>query len=406
MTDVGLIPDDWDAVSLGELFDFKNGFNANKSRYGRGIKFVNVFEIINHRQLDETRIPGEVSVSAAEAKPFVVLQGDVLFNRTSETQEEVGLSAVYLGKNAVIFGGFVIRGRPKNDALALSYRPYGFSHPGVRRQIIAKGQGAVRANIGQVELASVVIPLPPPPEQQAIADVLSKAETLITSLETLVLKKRALKQGAVQQLLTGRKRLAGFEDEWCTTTVGQQFQVQLGKMLDAEKNKGVLKPFLGNRSVQWGRIDVNGLGQMKFRTDELEKYRLKKGDLLVCEGGEVGRAAIWEEQLGECYYQKALHRLRPLHGFNSYLMLCFLEFWASSKKLDNFVTQTSIAHLPKEKLEEIPLPLPSLLEQQAIASVLSDMDAEIKALEGRLFKARLLKQGMMQELLTGRTRLV
>jgi len=139
---------------------------------------------------------------------------------------------------------------------------------------------------------------------------------------------------------------------------------------------------------------------------DIECYRLRRGDLLVCEGGEVGRAATWEEPIEECYFQKALHRLRPIRGFNSRLMAALLRLWADRGLLSNYVTQTSIAHLPREKFIEIPLPVPSTAEQTAIATVLSDMDAELSALEARRDKTRDLKQAMLQELLIGRTRLV
>ncbi|MCI0419289.1 MAG: restriction endonuclease subunit S, partial [Acidobacteria bacterium] len=97
----------------------------------------------------------------------------------------------------------------------------------------------------------------------------------------------------------------------------------------------------------------------------------------MCEGGEIGRAAIWKEQIPECYYQKALHRLRSKHGYRADLLLWMLERWSATGLLVNFVTQTSIAHLPKEKFEKVPLPLPAKAEQESIAEVLSNADALI-----------------------------
>jgi type I restriction enzyme, S subunit len=104
---------------------------------------------------------------------------------------------------------------------------------------------------------------------------------------------------------------------WEVSTVGQEFDIQLGKMLDGEKNVGTHKPYLGNKAVQWNRIDVSELSTMAMSSTDLQRFRLARGDLLVCEGGEVGRAAIWDEPFPECYYQKALHRLRPRRGFDS-----------------------------------------------------------------------------------------
>jgi type I restriction enzyme S subunit len=193
---------------------------------------------------------------------------------------------------------------------------------------------------------------------------------------------------------------------WNVTTIGDEFSIQLGKMLDAEKNVGVPKPYLGNRAVQWGQIDLSDIGFIKLTSSDLQRFRLREGDLLVCEGGEIGRAAIWRQPIEECYYQKALHRLRPLHGYNVKLMLYVLQRFSSTGLLLNFVTQTSIAHLPKDKFATIPIPLPpTKAEQEAIAEALSDADALIESLEELIVKKRHLKQGAMQELLTGKRRL-
>jgi len=261
-------------------------------------------------------------------------------------------------------------------------------------------------SLNQGILGRVQIPYAPLPEQRAIAAALSDVDTPLNGLARLIAKKRDLKQAAVQQLLTGPTLLPGFHGEWEVSTVGAEFDVQLGKMLDAERNFGEPKPFIGNRAVQWDGIDVRDLQTDPMSRADIERYRLRRGDLLVCEGGEVGRAATWEEPIEECYFQKALHRLRPIRGFNSRLMAALLRLWANRGRLSSYVTQTSIAHLPREKFIEIPLPVPSTAEQTAIATVLSDMDAELSALEARREKTRDLKQAMLQELLIGRTRLV
>jgi type I restriction enzyme S subunit len=194
-------------------------------------------------------------------------------------------------------------------------------------------------------------------------------------------------------------------EEWDVSSVGREYEIKLGKMLDAEKNVGVPKPYLGNRAVQWDRIDISDLPTVPMSRSDLDRFRLQKGDLLVCEGGEVGRAAIWEAPLEECYYQKALHRLRPLRGFDSQLMAAFLRRWSDCGLLANYVTQTSIAHLPREKFMEVPIPVPPPSEQRAIATALSDVDGLLGGLERLIAKKHDLKQASMQELLTGQTRL-
>ena len=193
--------------------------------------------------------------------------------------------------------------------------------------------------------------------------------------------------------------------DWCVSTIGEEFRIQLGKMLDAANNTGVPKPYIGNRSVQWGRIDLDGIATVPMSMSDLQRFRLRRGDLLVCEGGEIGRAAIWNDLIPECYYQKAIHRLRPVKTYNVYLMMCLLQLWTSNGYLSNCVTQTSIAHLPKDKLEIVPLPVPPPTEQRAIAEALSDVDELLGALEALIAKKRAVKQAAMQQLLTGKTRL-
>ncbi|PTU00777.1 restriction endonuclease subunit S [Pseudomonas sp. HMWF031] len=194
-------------------------------------------------------------------------------------------------------------------------------------------------------------------------------------------------------------------EEWDISTVGTEFDIKLGKMLDSDKNVGLPKPYLGNKSVQWGEIDISDLPSVPMTRADIEKYRLRNGDLLVCEGGEVGRAALWNSPLEECYYQKALHRLRPLRGFDSRLMVALLRQWSDRGLLANYVTQTSIAHLPRETFMGVPMPVPPVPEQRAIATVLSDVDALLSTLERLIAKKRDLKQAAMQQLLTGQTRL-
>jgi type I restriction enzyme S subunit len=193
--------------------------------------------------------------------------------------------------------------------------------------------------------------------------------------------------------------------DWTVSTVGAEFHVELGKMLDQEKNVGAPKPFLGNRAVQWGKLVLDEVGEIRLAPQELARYRLRAGDLLVCEGGEVGRCAIWQDELHECYYQKALHRLRSKSGYMAELLAAVLYRYSITGGLQDYVTQTSIAHLPKDKFLTLPIPVPAAGEQQAIAKALADADTLIDTLEQLLSKQRQIKQGAMQELLTGQWRL-
>jgi type I restriction enzyme, S subunit len=198
---------EWEPATLGDLFEFRNGVNADKRAYGRGIQFINVLEVITKPHLRAADLPGRVSLPQPLIDAFQVHSGDVVFNRTSETQEEVALGAVYLDTVPVVFGGFVIRGRPSGDRIDAVYSGYALRASDVRQQIVAKGQGAIRANVGQPELRMVRVRLPGLAEQRAIATVLLDMDAEIAILETRRDKTQLLKQGMMQELLTGRTRL-------------------------------------------------------------------------------------------------------------------------------------------------------------------------------------------------------
>lgn len=417
-TEVGAIPEDWAVCPLGRLVSsVEYGSSAKSSSKGS-------MPVLRMGNLQAGMIDWNDLVytdDAREIAKYALCPGDVLFNRTN-TIDLVGKTSIYRGEQPAIFAGYLIRVKTKRDLLDSRFLNYTLNTELAKKYSLKVLSVAVgQANINGQKLRSYPIPLPPTTvEQSAIASALSDVDALLSGLDALIAKKRDIKQAAMQQLLTGKIRLPGFESnagfrqtdvgvipkDWEVSTVGRQFDVTLGKMLDAEKNIGELKPYIGNRNVRWGSVSVSELPLMRLTRADMEKFRLRNGDLLVCEGGDVGRAAIWDAPVEECYYQKALHRLRPLRGFNSRLMVGLLRLWSDRGTLANYVTQTSIAHLPREKFMEIPMPVPSSLEQTAIVEVLSDMDAELAALEARRDKTRLLKQGMMQELLTGKTRLV
>jgi type I restriction enzyme, S subunit len=385
---------DWKKTPLGKVVTLQRGYD------------------LPHRLRKPGRIPIITSSGIGDTHSHAIVAGPgVVTGRYGTIGEVFYIDRDFWPLNTTLY----VRDFHGNDPLFVSYllRTVDFqSHSG------KTGVPGVNRN----DLHEITVEVPrTKTEQEVIARALSDVDALIDALDNLIAKKHDLKQGVMQQLLTGKQRLSGFNGElgykqtevgripedWGVSTVGEEFSIQLGKMLDAEKNVGVPKPYLGNRAVQWGRIDLTDIADIRLTASDLQRYRLRDGDILVCEGGEVGRAAIWRQPIDECYYQKALHRLRPKRGYSVSLFVNVLQRLASNNLLLNFVTQTSIAHLPKDKFQTVPIPLPSTkAEQEAIANVLSDMDAEIAALERRRDKTRALKQGMMQELLTGKTRLV
>lgn len=182
---------------------------------------------------------------------------------------------------------------------------------------------------------------------------------------------------------SGVEWLGKVPEHWSVAALNYRYEVQLGKMLDEKRITGEhLAPYLRNIDVQWGRINVEDLPQMDFSGDDIERYGLRTGDLLVCEGGEVGRAAIWSGQLAECFYQKALHRLRARRSaadvprFQMYLL-------RAAADLGIFVAgegKSTIAHLTAEALRRYRFAYPSPEEQVAIVTFLDRETAKIDAL--------------------------
>ena len=190
--------------------------------------------------------------------------------------------------------------------------------------------------------------------------------------------------------------------EWPQESLGNLFTLQLGKMLNRKARETFPKfPYLGNKDVQWGRFNFSELREMHFDEEERTKFRLIPGDLLVCEGGEIGRTALWTDEF-DCYYQKAIHRLRvrtPVR-IEARFVLHFMRFAATNRLFTDLSSQSSIAHLTREKLALLKVPLPPLPEQRKIAAILSSLDDAIDKTQAVIEQVQVVKRGLMQELLT------
>lgn len=170
---------------------------------------------------------------------------------------------------------------------------------------------------------------------------------------------------------------------WSMAAVGYRYEVALGKMLDSKRITGNnLRPYLRNTDVQWGQVRIGDLPLMDFDEDDRVRYRVLSGDLLVCEGGEVGRAALWRGELEECYYQKALHRLRALDRSKDApeFMLWLMHAAAGGGCFAADEAKATIAHLPAEALRRVRLPFPPKAEQVQIASFLDQEAGKIDVL--------------------------
>jgi type I restriction enzyme S subunit len=192
-------------------------------------------------------------------------------------------------------------------------------------------------------------------------------------------------------------------ETWLVRRLGDVFETQLGKMLSQKAHGGDdPKPYLRNKNVQWGSIDTSDMLAMDFSDREKAKFQLRPGDLLVCEGGVPGRAAIWSGPIEECYYQKALHRLRPRNGtMVNQFMLHWLRFAFDLQNLYGVSGASStIAHLPEAQLKALLIPVPPLPEQRKIAMVLGLVQRAIEQQEQLIALTAELKKALLHKLFT------
>lgn len=165
---------------------------------------------------------------------------------------------------------------------------------------------------------------------------------------------------------------------WEKVKLGEVTESCLGKMLDQKKNKGSYKPYLANVNVRWGFFDLDNLQEMRFEDDEDEKYGIKYGDLIICEGGEPGRCAIWKEQIPNMKIQKALHRVR-VHDIMDFRFVYYWFLLAGKQgALKQYYTGATIMHMPGQKLREVLIDKPPLIVQQRIGAYLETFDSLIE----------------------------
>ena len=166
--------------------------------------------------------------------------------------------------------------------------------------------------------------------------------------------------------------------EWCRLNSIATFE--LGKTLDTAKNTGTYKPYLRSVNVRWNSVDLNDINCMKFEPDELTRYSIKKGDLLICEGGDVGRSCVWEKD-GEMYYQNALHRVRFYMNINPYFYMYIMMYYANSGKLQEICKGVTIKHLTRTTLLTLLFPLPPQNESLNIINKILEFDSLLQNLE-------------------------
>lgn len=281
-----------------------------------------------------------------------------------------------------------------------------YSYESIRALSNSGGQENLSGEI----IKRITIVMPPLAQQGQLADIIQDADHCISALERLIAKKQAVKRGLMQQLLAGRTRLPGFDEPWRERRVAEMGEVLAGKALNVG-GVGKQRPYLRTKNVLDGRIDLADVLHMPMTDSQFERFRVEPGDVLLNEGQSlelVGRCSIYDGEFGApVAMQNQLLRFRAFSETSREFVAHLFRNCQQTGVFAGISTKTtSIAHLGSSRLSNLQLSWPTgLYEQQAIASVLTDGDAELTALTARLTKARAVKQGMMQQLLTGKIRL-
>jgi type I restriction enzyme S subunit len=390
-TEVGVIPEDWGVKPLGELASIATGNTPptnDAANYGEDFLFVGPVDMGETKFISRT----EKRLSKkgfAMARRFP--KGSILFVSIGSTIGKCGIASVELTSNQQINAIL-----PSSVFLS-DYLFYAVSSAAPRIKAQA-GEQAVPI-VNKTQFSETEIALPQLPEQQAIASALSDVDQLLTELDELITKKRNLKQAVMQQLLTGKTRLPGFTGEWEVKKLGEICELRMGRT-PPRLNQGLWGPgyvWLSIADLQSKVVSSSKEQITKTASGMMEV--IPKGTLLMSFKLSIGRLCFAGCDL---FTNEAICSFNNLKASADYLYYALgrVDFSLYGKQAVKGYT------LNKDSLKSVIVCLPSMGEQTAIAEVLSDFDADIEALEQRRDKTRSLKQGMMQELLTGRIRLV
>lgn len=379
----------WMETTLGEFMEFKNGVNADKGAYGQGIKFINVMDVFKKSSLKEGDITGSVQITEKQLSEYSVVNGDILFNRTSETPEEIAFSAVYTGDETITFGGFVIRGRQTKNFLLPEFARYCFKSNRIRKEMIRRSQGKVRANIGQKDLKKIPILIPTTDEQEKIAHILSTWDAAIEKTEHLIVEKKNQFRWIVASLINKanhhEREVSDFTIE--VSTRNRDNAIEL--VLSVTNHSGFILP-----EDQFERR-VASANLSNYKIVNRGEYAYNPSRINV---GSIARLDDWE--IGSLSPMYIVFKLDETKIASDYF-LHWLSSYEAKQRIKNSAQGSVRETVSFGDLGAIPIPLPSMEKQRKIAGKLNAIKHEIVLLQQLSEKYRTQKRGLMQKLLTG-----
>jgi type I restriction enzyme, S subunit len=387
MTEVGVIPEDWDVSTLSRLAGIRGGIAKNENAAVSDPVSVHYLRVANvqdgYLNLSDM---SKIQLSRKNLARYMVLPGDVLMNEGGDL-DKLGRGAIWRGEfNPCVHQNHVFVVRCKENLLP-DYLNVWTTTPAARRFFLLAGKQTTNlASISKFSLGELPVAVPMAEEQRAIAQALSDTDALLASLDQLIAKKQGIKQAAMQQLLTGKTRLPGFGGEWEVKRLGEIVQIQKGELITSKTLKlGNIPVIAGGKQPAYFHAEANRHGQTIT---------------ISASGASAGYVALYKESIfaSDC----------STIGEGKDYSVQFIFYLLLSKQSEIYKAQTGGAqpHIHAKDLNPIVVNMPPLPEQTAITTVLSDMDAELALLTARRVKTRDLKQSMMQALLTGRIRLV
>lgn len=340
---------------------------------------------LEHLDSDSLKIRRWGKPEDVEATKLCFKKGDIIFARRRAYQRKLGVAEFdgICSAHAMVL-------RPRADVVLPEFLPFFMQSDLFMRRAVEISVGSLSPTINWKTMAIQEFALPSLEEQRRILVLLHAAEHTLECLNNALFAGERLFLASLLECFDGIKQATERRVDEC-------YQIQLGKM-SSEKSR--LGPnhlaYIKNNNVLWGKFDFTEVPTMSFEGKDLEKYVLRKGDLLVCEGGEIGRSAIWQDEVPGMMYQKALHRLRPKskHDIPEF-MLYYLRYCAKKGILDGVATGTTIRHLPVEQLGPLLLPFPSRDEQLRIAKLLSEIESATNLIRLRLTEVGSIKTQLL-----------
>ena len=348
---------EWEKHGLSEYLDFKNGLNPDSKRFGKGIKFISVMDILNNPVITYDCIRASVQATDAEISSFSVENGDILFQRSSETLEDVGRANVYIDDRVAVFGGFVIRGKKKANYNPLFFR-YLLSSPYARKRIIPMGAGAQHFNIGQEGLSKVLLNFPSIEEQTKIASLLHLLDERIATQSKLIEKLESLIKGIVDSTISCKPK---------NSTIG--YVCSVSEQIKAVPNfDDIITVRLHGKGVCKSSVENLQLGATQY-------YHRKAGQLIYGKQNfHNGAIGIVPENLNNAITSKDIpsfdiksSKCNPLY------LLIQLQSPHYYKPAESLTTGTGSKRLKEETFLKMPIFLPDKERQDSIATLISSI---------------------------------